>query len=148
MNDSQSFQRFVAVTAIVSFFSAIASDVLQGIPVNFNSEFPINPVSFLSVGVDGANLLRWGLILDMLGYYLPLLPLAILIQNWHRSKNPNWVRFYTTCGFGYIFIGAAGAVALAVVQPPLINAYAQASADQRLVLDRNLVPGRWLTAEE
>ena len=135
MNDNYSFQRFAAIIAIASFFTAIASDVLQGIPVNFNSEFPINPVSFLSVGADGANLLRWGLILDMLGYYLPLLALAILIQDWQSSKNPIWVRFYTICGFGYIFIGAAGAVALAVVQPPLINEYAQASAEQRLVLE-------------
>ena len=135
MNDNYSFQRFVAVTAIASFFTAIASDVLQGIPINFNSEFPINPVSFLSVGVDGANLLRWGLILDMLGYYLPLLPIAIFIQNWLKPKSPVWVRLYTICGLGYILIGATGAVALAVVQPPLINAYAQAPVEQHAMLE-------------
>ena len=135
MNDNYSFQRFVAIIAIASFFIAIASDVLQGIPVNFNSEFPINPVSFLSVGADGANLLRWGLILDMLGYYLPLLPIALFIQHWLKAKNPIWMHFYTTCGLGYILIGATGAVTLAVVQPPLINAYAQASVGQRAVLE-------------
>ena len=134
-NDNYSFQRFAAIIAIASFFTAIASDVLQGIPVNFNSEFPINPVSFLSVGANGANLLRWGLILDMLGYYLPLLPIALFIQHWLKAKNPIWMHFYTTCGLGYILIGATGAVALAVVQPPLINEYAQASAEQRLVLE-------------
>jgi hypothetical protein len=135
MKVDQSFQRFAAITAIVSFFFAVASDVLQGIPVNFNSEFPINPFIFLSVGPDGANLLRWGLILDMLGYYLPLLPLAIFIQEWLKAKSPIWVRFYTSCGLGYILIGATGAVTLAVVQPPLINAYAQASTEQRAVLE-------------
>jgi hypothetical protein len=135
MDSHQSFQRFAAVTAIVSFFTAVASDVLQGIPVNFNSEFPINPVIFLSVGVDGANLLRWGLILDMLGYYLPLLPIALFIQHWFRVKNPIWARFYTTCALGYILIGATGAVTLAVVQSPLINAYAQASTEQRALLE-------------
>ena len=135
MNGNQSFQRFAAVIAIVSFFFALASDVLQGIPVNFNSDFPIDPVLFLSVGADGAKLLRWGLILDMFGYYLPLLPLALFIQHWFKVKNPIWVHFYTTCGLGYILIGATGAVALAVVQPPLINAYAQASTEQRALLE-------------
>jgi hypothetical protein len=115
MNDNHSFQRFAAVIAIVSFFTAMASNVLQGIPVNFNSNVTTNPVLFLSVGPNGAGLLRWGLILDMLGYYLPLLPLAVFIQHWFKAKNPIWVRFYTTCGLGYILIGAVGAVALAVV---------------------------------
>jgi hypothetical protein len=36
---------------------------------------------------------------------------------------------------GYIFIGAIGAATLAAVQLPLINLYAQASADQRYVLE-------------
>jgi len=135
MNDNYSFQRFAAITAIVSFFFAVASDVLQGIPVNFHSDFPINPSMFLSVGTGGASLLRWGLLLDMLGYYLPLLPLAIFIQQWLKAKNPIWIRFYTTCGLGYILIGATGAVALAVVQPPLINDYAHASTEQRAVLE-------------
>ena len=135
MNDNYSFQRFAAITAIVSFFTAMASNVLQAIPVNFNSEFPINPVMFLSVGINGANFLRWGLILDMLGYYLPLLPIALFIQHWFKTKNPIWIRFYTICGLGYILIGATGAVALAVVQPPLINTYAQASVEQRALLE-------------
>jgi uncharacterized protein DUF4386 len=135
MNDNYSFQRFAAITAIVSFFTAMASNLLQAIPVNFNSEFPINPVMFLSVGINGANFLRWGLILDMLGYYLPLLPIALFIQHWFKTKHPIWTRFYTICGLGYILIGATGAVALVVVQPPLINAYAQASIDQRALLE-------------
>jgi hypothetical protein len=135
MNDNLSFQRFAAITAIVSFFTAMASNVLQGIPVHFNSEFPIDPVMFLSVGTEAGNLLRWGLILDLFGYYLPLLPLVLLVQHWFKEENPIWVRFYTTCGLGYILIGASGAVALAVVQPPLIRAYAQASAEQRVVLE-------------
>ena len=135
MSENQSFQRFVAITAIVCFFTAMASNVLQAIPVHFSSEFPINPVSFLSVGAGGANLLRWGLILDMLGYYLPLLPIAIFIQYWLKSKSPIWIRFYTAAGLGYIFIGAVGAIALAVTLPPLIMAYAQAAPEQRAVLE-------------
>jgi hypothetical protein len=135
MNNTRSFQRFAAITGIFCFFTAMTSNVLQGIPVNFRSEFPLNPVMFLVVGPDGASLLRWGLILDMLGYYLPLLPLAIFVQAWLKPKSPLWVRFYTICGLGYILICAVGAVALAAVLPPFIGAYAEATADQRPTIE-------------
>ena len=135
MNSQQSFQRFAAVTAIVSFPLALASDVLSGLPINFSPDVATNPALMLSVGTDGANLLRWGMILDMFSYYLPLLPVALFLWRWLASKNPDWVRFYTFCGLGYILIGATGAVILAAIQPPLINAYAQASAEQRVMLE-------------
>jgi hypothetical protein len=135
MDSHQSFQRFVAVAAIVSFLFAVASNVLQGIPVNFSSEVFTNSAFMLSVGASGASLLRWGMILDMLGYYLLLLPVALFLQRWCGSRNPAWVRFYTVCGMGYILIGASGAATLAAVLPPLITAYAQASAAQRTVLE-------------
>lgn len=135
MNDNYSFQRFAAMTAIVSFFTALVSNVLQGIPIHFNPNVMSDPTLILSVGMNGASLLRWGLILDVLGYYLPLLPLVLFLDQWFKTKNPSWVRFYTTCGLGYILIGATGAVVLAAIQLPLINAYAQASSEQRYVLE-------------
>ena len=76
---TSSFQRFAAMSAIVSFVLAITSDVLQGLPTNFNSDVFTNPTWMLSIGAGGASLLRWGLILDMLGYYLPLLPVALFL---------------------------------------------------------------------
>ena len=135
MNGNISFQRFAAISAIMCFLFALASNVLQGIPVNFSSDVITNPPLMLSVGAESGNLLRWGLILDMLGYYLPLLPIVLFIQHWYRSRNPEWLRFYTACGLGYILIGATGAVVLAAIQLPLISAYAQASVDQRYILE-------------
>jgi hypothetical protein len=73
--------------------------------------------------------------LDMLGYYLPLLPVALFLWRWLGPRNPDWVRFYTFCGLGYVLIGAIGAAILAAVHPPLISAYAQASVEQRPVLE-------------
>ena len=67
---------------------------------------------------DGARLLGWGLTLDMLGYYLALLPAAIFLHKWLEPKNPAWVRFFTVCGLGYILLGAAGAAMLASALPP------------------------------
>ena len=135
MNSHQSFQRFAALAAIISFPLTIGSIVLSGMALDFNMEAATNPALLLSVGADGANLSRWGMLLDMLGYYLPLLPLALFLWRWLGSRNPNWVLFYTSCALGYILIGSIGAVILAAVHPPLINAYAQASVEQRPALE-------------
>ncbi len=135
MNDSYSFQRFAAVTAIVSFPLALASIVLSDMVTNFSPDVATNPVLMLAVGTSGANLVRWGMILDMLGTYLPILPIALFVQHWLRAKSPAWIRFYTTCGLGFGIIGSVGAVALAAVQPPLINAYTQALPQQRAILE-------------
>ena len=135
MNDHQSFQRFAARAAIISFPLALGSIVLSGIAMDFNMETSTNPALLLSVGADRANLLRWGMILDMFSYYLPLLPVALFLLHWLNPKSPNWVRFYTFCGVGYILIGAIGATILAATYPPLIRAYGQASASQQVVLE-------------
>jgi hypothetical protein len=135
MDDHESFQRFAAITAIVSFPLALASIVLSGMVTNFNPDVAANPVLMLSVGTSGANLVRWGMILDMLGNYLPILPIALFVKYWLRPKSPVWMRFYTTCGLGFGIIGSVGAVALAAVQPPLINAYTQGSPEQRAILE-------------
>jgi hypothetical protein len=135
MNSHQSFQRFAALAAIISFPLALGSLVLSGMAMDFNMEASTNPALLLSVGADGANLWRWGMILDMFSYYLPFLPIALFLWGWLGPRNPDWVRFYTFCGLGYILIGATGAVILAAIQPPLIKAYAQASAEQRVMLE-------------
>ena len=136
MTKVRSFQRFAALSAVLSFPLAIASNVLQGLPTNFNSDIFTNPTLMLSIGANGASLMRWGLILDMLGYYLLLLPSALFLHTWCGSKSRDWVRFYSLCGFGYILVGAAGAAILASVHPPLITAYAQGtSAAQRAVIE-------------
>ena len=136
MNDHRSFQRFAALAAITSFPLALGGIVLSGMAIDFKfMDAATNPAFWLSVGADGASLMRWGMILDMLSYYLPLLPVALFLWRWLRPRNPDWVLFYTSCGLGYILIGAIGAVILAAVHPPLINAYAQASVEQRPVLE-------------
>jgi len=135
MNSQQSFQLFAALAAIISFPLALGSIVLSGMAMDFNMEASTNPALLLSVGADGASLSRWGMILDMFSYYLPLLPVALFLWRWLRPRNPDWALFYTSCGLGYILVGAIGAAILAAVHPPLISAYAQAPVEQRPVLE-------------
>ena len=135
MNDHQSFQRFAALAAIISFPLTLGSIVLSGMALDFNMEASTNPALLLSVGADGASLSRWGMILEILGFYLPLLPVALFLWRWLGPRDPDWVLFYTSCGLGYILIGAIGAVILAAVHPPLISAYSQSSVEQRPALE-------------
>jgi len=138
MNDHQSFQRFAALAAIISSTLALGSIVhsVSGMAaIDFNKDVTFW-LSSLSAGADGARELRRGMILDMFSsYYLPLLPVALFLWRWLGSRDPDWVLFYTSCGLSHILIGAIGAVILAAVHPPLISAYAQASVEQRPVLE-------------
>lgn len=59
MHNARSFQRFAAVTAMVSFLFALTSNVLSGIAYNFSPDVFTNPALMLSIGADGASLLRW-----------------------------------------------------------------------------------------
>lgn len=129
MSDHQSFRRLAAVTTILAVLCYFISVLLLGLTLNYN--FEAFSGAMVSIGSRGANLLRWGMIFDVFGSYLLLAPLALHLWNWLKPKSPNFVTLYTLCGFGYILIGAMGAIVLSAVLPPLINDYVQASASQR-----------------
>lgn len=133
MNNDRSFQRLAAVTAILAALFSTASSMLVLAPVNFNFEAFEKTDLFLSVGANATNVLRWSMVLDMLGYLL-LAPVAILLWYWLKLKARVQVSLYTFCGLAFILVGAAGAAMLYAVWPPLINTYAQATGQQREIL--------------
>lgn len=134
MNDNRSFQRLSAWAAILAAPLALSSLVLVLAPVNFNFEAFEKTDLFVSVGANAANMLRWSMVLDMLGSYLLLAPAALFLWHWLKPKGRTHVGLYSFCGLAFILIGAAGAAMLLAVWPPLINAYAQASGQQREIL--------------
>jgi hypothetical protein len=87
----------------------------------------------------GIALIRWSMLADMLGFYLMLVPLALVL--WDRLKEQNWqfMSLFTLSGLGYLFFGAMGAAILSVVAPSLITAYAQATAADSLVYETTLL---------
>ncbi len=135
MNNERSFQRLAGVMAIISAPLAFGSLVLSLAPVDFNVEVFSDMALFISVGASGANLLRWAWVLDILGYYLLLAPVAFVLWHWLKPRGPTRVGFYTFCGLAYVLIGAIGAAILAAVWPPLISAYAGAAGQQREILE-------------
>lgn len=136
MNNLQSFQRFAAWALIISFLFDLGNIVttILAFP-NLSADIFTNPSLALSVSADQARLVRWAMIFDLFGYYLPLLPAALFLWRWLEPTNPDWAVFYTVCGLGYILIGAIGAVIFAVVYAPLAAAYAAASPDGQAVLE-------------
>ena len=134
MNDNIQFQRLAAVAAILSAPLAFGSVALSLAAVNGNAQAFLDG-SVIAIGLRGANLFRWAMLLDIFGFYLLLAPLALVLWHWLEPRGPNLVRFYTVCGLAYILIGAMGAVVLSAVEPPLMIEYAQASASQREILE-------------
>ena len=135
MNNERSFQRLAGVTAIISAPLAFGSLVLSLAPVDFNVEVFSDMVLFISVGASGANLLRWAWVLDILGFYLLIAPVAFVLWYWLKPRGPARVGFYTFCGLAYMLIGAIGAAILAAVWPPLIIAYPGGSGLEREILE-------------
>jgi hypothetical protein len=131
MNESSSFQRLAAVFSIVSAILAFGSIGFQSVVLGVTTDPFSNPTSILGTGATGATLFRWGLILDMFGYYLLLAPLALLLWSRLKPKDMNLITLYTISGLAYMLIGALGAATLAAISPPLIEGYGQASAPQR-----------------
>ncbi len=134
MNDEQRFQRLAGVITLASLLPALGAGVCLGAAANFNIAFMGNPGALITIGASGANLFRWGMVLDVFGYYLLLAPLALFLWNALKRTSPLLVTLYTLCGLGYILAGALGAIMLAAVEPPLIVQYAQATAASRETL--------------
>jgi hypothetical protein len=80
---------------------------------------------------NSVHLVRWSMIADMLGFYLMLIPLALVLWNWLKVKSPHMITLYTMFGLGYLLCGAMGAAILGVVLPNQIDACAGAIEAER-----------------
>jgi hypothetical protein len=71
---SSAFQRTAGILAVIALPLAFASNLLLLMPFGFDLEAAFDPVEALNLRADQSSMLRWGLILDLFGYYLLLLP--------------------------------------------------------------------------
>ena len=90
-----------------------------------------DPGAFPPRGADVADLLRWGMVIDMLAY----LALAPVVLHLHsrliavlagRGESTGVVNLLTFGGLGFSLVGAIGAALFASVGPPLLEAAAAA----------------------
>ncbi|MFI5036761.1 MAG: hypothetical protein ACHQFZ_11235 [Acidimicrobiales bacterium] len=100
--------------------------------VHFNVNGMSHPLVLLRAGVSAAPLWRLSMVLDILGYYLLVIPLFLLLRTATRPQSPKWVDLFTLCLLGYALIGAMGAAVLATALPTLITAYAASNGHGHL----------------
>ena len=124
MADIASFQRAAGWAGLAAAALAVASIVLGGLALGFDPLAFSDPLGMLALEPRKAELLRWSMLCDMLGYYLLLWPLALLAWAWLRQVRPLWSLLLSVCGLAYALVGAIGAVVLAAVLPGLSAAYA------------------------
>ncbi len=124
--DDRSFHRAAAIAAILSLPLAAGNLLAMFATVHFNPDGMTDPLILLHAGRGGATLWRWSMILDILGYYLPIVPLIILLRSSLRDERPNWIDLSALCLLAYCLIGASGGAILATAVPTLIREYATA----------------------
>ena len=111
----------------------------------------VDPSKLLASGPTGATLIRWGSLIDMVGY-LSIAPVVLYLRN--RYSGNAYVDLFAVAGLTVVVIGSIGAASMAAAAPPLITEYAAASAAQKAAavpafstLYRAVVLGLWQTLE-
>jgi hypothetical protein len=130
----RSFSHMAAIAAIASLPLAAGNLFAMLATVHFDLNGMTNPLVLLHAGVEAAPLWRWSMILDIFGYYLPIVPLILLLRSSLRRQSPNWIDLFALCLLAYCLIGAIGGAILATALPTLIREYATASSAHRLSL--------------
>lgn len=117
MNDQTSFRRIAAISAIISAPLALGAVVIHILAVEFDFSLMPDQARLITLGERAAELIRWGDILGIFGYYLLLAPVALYLWYWLKPHSPRLVTMYTVSGLANIFIGVIGAGLRAGVLP-------------------------------
>jgi hypothetical protein len=120
------FERVAGWTAVAAGLCAVGTSVLLAMVPGADS----GDLGALLYG-GSTGLLRWSMLLDLLGFYLLPAPLALLLWARYRSDELGMAELATLSGIAYMLIGAIGATVLAAVAPGLSAAYASADAPQQ-----------------
>ena len=104
----------------------------------------VDPSKLLASGPTGATLIRWGSLIDMVGY-LSIAPVVLYLRN--RYLGTAYVDLFAVAGLTVVVIGSTEV-------GPLITEYAAANAAQKAAavpafstLYRAVVLGLWQTLE-
>jgi hypothetical protein len=116
----------------VSIIGGLTSTVLFAAAYQFQADQ--EPTRLLAAGATSAELLRWGSVLDLFGFYLATAVLAYVLWRQLRPRNPLLADLSTMAGLGYALAGGAAAAVLAVFGPMLMHDYIGASPTDRVVI--------------
>jgi hypothetical protein len=127
-NDERSFVRLAGVAALLSAPLAVANLVAMLATVHFDVRGMTDPLVLLHAGSAAAPLWRLSMVLDILGYYLLIVPLLLVFHARLRLRSPRWSDLSVLCLLAYCVIGAIGGAVLATALPTLIREFASSSA--------------------
>ncbi len=130
-NEEVPHRRATAVVTIAAGVTSLASLIVGLSGADFDFEAFSEAATFIALGTDAVEPVRWGLWLSMFGSYLLLVPVALLLLRWLRRDDPVVVDLSTVAAGFYILLGAAAASLLASTLPDLIQQYADADAAMR-----------------
>jgi len=153
-------QRSIAVMALAFVVLDVVASVMVAAAYDFDAvALSANPGAIPVRGGDVAGLLRWGAVVDMLGY-LALAPVVLYLHRRlnaalsERVRASGLVSVLTFGGLGFVLVGSIGAVLVASVGPPLLDASASGSetaAAARVAfaaLATGVLVGLWGTLEQ
>lgn len=132
-----SFSKMAAITAILSCPIALLSLVLVFGAFNWDFDVAFNPAKAIAYQPDPSQLLHYGWLLDILGYYLLLAPMALYLGHWFSTKATLYSQLFTFCGLGYIICGGLGAAILAGTSEPIFSAYQTGSSSEQAAVFAN-----------
>lgn len=133
-SSDRTFRRTAAICAIVSAPLAIASVAVSLAAVKFNFAAMADTTMLLHAGRGAAGFWRAGMLLDLFGYYLPIVPLVLLLRSALRPSAGAWSELFGFALLSYCQVGAIGAAMIAMSVPPILDAYAGAGAADRPAL--------------
>lgn len=142
MQTTTSYQRLTGLLTMFSALLALGSMVIGAFAVEFNFDAFSDPTILLNYS-SHYEAGKWSMLLDMLGYYLLLLPVIFYLHERSMAKTP-WANVFTFCGLAYVLVGAIGAAILASVWPQQMQRYLVADPAGRAVLQSGLENVSWI----
>jgi hypothetical protein len=147
---SLSSRAAIAFAAAAVTLELVAS-LMYSAAAGSSNGLSVEPSKLLASGPTGASLIRWGSLIDMLGY-LSIAPVVIYLRA--RYATARYIDLFAAAGLAVVVIGSIGAASMATAAPSLINDYVTASAAQKQALApafgtlyRAVVLGMWQTLE-
>jgi len=132
VNDDIYFKQIASWAAILSMPIAFLSTFLNTYWTNFNLLAFTAPEILLQEMTD-SHWLVTTFTLDLFGYYLPLIPLALYLPKLLNAEHSGLLRVFTFSGLAYIICGAIGASLCIAILPNLADSYLHASGDEQLL---------------
>src|ERR1700694_5879772 len=117
----------IAFAAVALALELVASSMYAA-AAGFSSGLSVEPSKLLASGTTGASLIRWGSLIDMLGY-LGLAPVVVYLRA--RYSAARYADLFAAAGLAVVVIGSIGAASMARAGPALIKDHVTANAVQK-----------------